>query len=405
MFGLAQRGTKTTPVRRPEIQENSPNDAFTEIVFSQDGSLNRYPHSGWARAEEGGSWTCATEADFFVPSIAAPTLAVAVNLECCPFLHDQRQERMVDVLIGGAKAATLRLSRAAVEHHQVTAICGGAEQWLHVRLIPHEPERPIDFRVSPDARQLGIFVTRASVGIKPITNINLNRIHDTDFLSFLQFTKKDPVILDVGANIGQTITTFKELFPNCVVHSYEVNPLLLRTLKRTASAYRGTKVHAFGLSDQNGEVELSIPYLDGVLYDQEASIEPDHFQTDVITTGRFAERGGKLEIKKATAKVCIGDELNLSPDIIKIDVEGSESRVVAGLVKTIERFRPTLVIENGDYWRVAEILEKRLGYEPLQYDLGLGLSPLRHARTNTIYVHPDNPMFSAGAIKSSIRAD
>ncbi len=51
----------------------------------------------------------------------------------------------------------------------------------------------------------------------------------------------------------------------------------------------------------------------------------------------------------ATMKVMPGDDLladhRFVPDMIKIDVEGFEQRVLAGLTNTLDRFRPDLHIE------------------------------------------------------------
>jgi len=33
--------------------------------------------------------------------------------------------------------------------------------------------------------------------------------------------KKRPIIFDVGANIGQSIISFKKNFPNSIIHSFE----------------------------------------------------------------------------------------------------------------------------------------------------------------------------------------
>ncbi len=41
------------------------------------------------------------------------------------------------------------------------------------------------------------------------------------------------------------------------------------------------------------------------------------------------------------------DELNLVVDVVKIDVEGLEDLVVAGLEKTIERCRPAFMVEHN----------------------------------------------------------
>lgn len=56
----------------------------------------------------------------------------------------------------------------------------------------------------------------------------------------------------------------------------------------------------------------------------------------------------------AMMKVMPGDDLladhRFAPDMIKIDVEGFEQRVLAGLTNTLDRFRPDLHIEVHGPW-------------------------------------------------------
>jgi FkbM family methyltransferase len=234
-------------------------------------------------------------------------------------------------------------------------------------------------------------MVRAQVIIRPRPEIDLGRVHDTDYLAFARFPKTNPVILDIGANSGQSITSFKEIFPQSTVHSFEINSLLSQALADTASKFSGVHLYHFGLSDENAELALRIPYVNGLAYEQEASIEPDHFENDHITTARFAKRGGTLDVRRTPVNVRIGDELDMAPDIIKIDVEGAEGRVVEGLQKTIARFRPMLIIENGDHARVTDILEGRLGYKAFRFEVDTdSLIPFSGVGVNTIYIHSDN---------------
>jgi hypothetical protein len=53
-------------------------------------------------------------------------------------------------------------------------------------------------------------------------------------------------------------------------------------------------------------------------------------------------------------KVVAGDDLladqRFAPDMIKIDVEGFEQRVLTGLIRTLDRFRPDLHVEVHGPW-------------------------------------------------------
>lgn len=57
----------------------------------------------------------------------------------------------------------------------------------------------------------------------------------------------------------------------------------------------------------------------------------------------------------------------LTPDVIKIDVEGAEGMVLRGAAEILRRFRPILVISTHPYWLPAsesadELFEVLAGY-------------------------------------------
>jgi hypothetical protein len=56
----------------------------------------------------------------------------------------------------------------------------------------------------------------------------------------------------------------------------------------------------------------------------------------------------KLKVEHVSVVAKRLDSLNLRPDIIKIDVEGSESRVIQGGLATIEACRPIIMAESLD---------------------------------------------------------
>ena len=54
----------------------------------------------------------------------------------------------------------------------------------------------------------------AGLEIKRKKNLNFDEIYK-------KYIKKNPVIIDVGANEGQSIKRFDLIFNNCVIHSFE----------------------------------------------------------------------------------------------------------------------------------------------------------------------------------------
>ncbi len=70
----------------------------------------------------------------------------------------------------------------------------------------------------------------------------------------------------------------------------------------------------------------------------------------------------KLKQKSFNAK-CISideyvEENNLKPDFIKIDAENSEYKILIGMKRTIERFRPIISLEVGDMG-IKDVVESK----------------------------------------------
>jgi hypothetical protein len=74
-----------------------------------------------------------------------------------------------------------------------------------------------------------------------------------------------------------------------------------------------------------------------------------------------AEQGNKIETTDIDSFVF---ENNVNPGIIKMDIEGAESEALEGALKTINKFRPVLLISIyhslNDFFEIKPVLEKKL---------------------------------------------
>lgn len=59
------------------------------------------------------------------------------------------------------------------------------------------------------------------------------------------------------------------------------------------------------------------------------------------------------------------DNLNLKPDLIKLDIEGCEYKALLGAIKTIKKFRPIIYIENPS--KVVDYFFYSLNYKKFHY--------------------------------------
>lgn len=166
----------------------------------------------------------------------------------------------------------------------------------------------------------------------------------------------ESVVLDVGANIGNHALF---LARRCsAVHCFEPNPRALERLKKNIALNHATNiaVHEFGLGDKNETARFY-----------------DNISGNLGASG-FAKADGKsrvLELPLRSADEAIS-ELGLHRvDLIKMDVEGMEERVLSALHQTLHAHHPLLSFEfHGDtksqldFERIRELLSGYRIFEP-----------------------------------------
>lgn len=146
------------------------------------------------------------------------------------------------------------------------------------------------------------------------------------------------VVLDIGANIGWfSLVAAKHIGSHGVVHAFEPRPVTSRMLHRTVADNRLQDiihVWEYALDDQSSELELTW---------QTGTDNPggSHLNPTVEANGL----GYDKDVAKVTG--CRLDDLlpDVAPDVVKIDVEGAEPRVIAGARRALARKRPVVLSE------------------------------------------------------------
>ena len=218
------------------------------------------------------------------------------------------------------------------------------------------------------------------------------KVHENDFLFFRNIKIQRPIIVDIGANAGQSVVSFKLVMPNARIISFEPNSLyhpVLEYLQRSIFTPQDFIYFILGAGDTENKLDLIIPVIDKKPYFQEASIDVTQFEKSWVKD-RFAAYGDTLEFKKIKMHMVTLDQFNLTPDIIKIDAEGSELSVLKGMIKTIRSCYPMFLIENNDWHNVTSYL-KNLGYEVYKYDeLQDNLGSIEGATNNCFYLRHEH---------------
>lgn len=150
--------------------------------------------------------------------------------------------------------------------------------------------------------------------------LNENQYDYLCIQSAKKIIKQDTCVLfDVGTNIGNYISLFKENFNNIKVYGFEPNPDIFYIAKQKFENDPNVEINNFGLNDEDCEATLHFPENLTVLA---SMFQRKHFSNFT-------------NIKKISAKFTTLDNFCLKNnvdriDYLKVDTEGNELSVLNG---------------------------------------------------------------------------
>tara|TARA_R110000868_G_scaffold132381_8_gene343345 strand:+ start:21745 stop:22566 length:822 start_codon:yes stop_codon:yes gene_type:complete len=177
----------------------------------------------------------------------------------------------------------------------------------------------------------------------------------------LELAKDSKCFVDIGANVGYFSMMLSQVYPNLEVHCFEPMPRNIQALKLNKETNKNNiNIHEVCLSDENTEVEFAIPPEGECGWGRIAQGElVKNFENRIKVPARTLDQMLSQEVFKSP------------PDLIKIDVEGNEMRVLKGAAQLLSKHSPTICIEINEECLVdnqttgAEIFNylKNLGYQ------------------------------------------
>ena len=211
-------------------------------------------------------------------------------------------------------------------------------------------------------------------------------VHDPDWLAFKRLRVGDRIILDVGANRGLSIESFRIALPGRPIVAFEPNPRLAGKLEQEYGSSDNVRIEPVALSDAPGAAKLYLPRYRNYVFDSLASMEraeamewlgSDNFK------GFDARRLTCLEMDITTRTL---DTYGLAPSVIKLDTQGSEEKVLCGGLQTIASTRPIILLE-GATPSIRELL-MQFNYRAYVFDNG-ELIPDRMDARNVFFLTPE----------------
>jgi len=164
--------------------------------------------------------------------------------------------------------------------------------------------------------------------------------------AFIKYVLPGNTVFDIGAHAG-----FHSVFCGLLVgakgrvFAFEPNPISRNSLEGQIRMNRTLRLDAvpYALSDTVGLADLDAT---------------QGTQSRITPTGR-----SKVEMKTLDSLVPL--ELPI-PDVIKIDVEGEEEKVLRGSLKTLSKFRPIILCDYNDERTISSLSRILL---PLDYEI------------------------------------
>ena len=163
----------------------------------------------------------------------------------------------------------------------------------------------------------------------------------------LEHCQTRSLVLDIGDNVGLFAARFSEHFQQVVC--FEPTTVVYDCLRLNCASLANVCIHKVGLGQHDGTADIAIPRSSRNCgaYSMVDFTSLDH------------------DVLRETVPVMKLDHFGLSPDLIKMDVQGFEPYVLQGALHTLNRSAPVLMLEvegPAQKHHIGRIL-RPLGYE------------------------------------------
>ncbi len=157
-----------------------------------------------------------------------------------------------------------------------------------------------------------------------IVRLNPNQIGKDPLMDMGRFLHIDhPVVFDVGANVGQSIRTFRDRFPTSTIYSFEPSPTTFQTLKQQTSGLENVHLWNCALGSSSGQNVL----LENSESDMSSFLPLSEFGWGTVTNETLVE-------VTTIDQFCRNQDIE-QIDILKSDTQGFDLEVFKGAERTI----------------------------------------------------------------------
>lgn len=153
-------------------------------------------------------------------------------------------------------------------------------------------------------------------------------------MKLLRYIGLQGPMIDVGANTGDYSAVMEDVVGAENLYLFEPLPELYKHLRKR---FRKSHVFNHAISSEDGSAVMRVPYINGKRYNTRATLNT-HIED--------RETGCDMIEIKLSPLDSVVDQIGLkSIGFIKVDVEGHELGVIEGACRTLEKFKPLILIE------------------------------------------------------------
>lgn len=207
-----------------------------------------------------------------------------------------------------------------------------------------------------------------AIGLSLVTRLNFLLPHESDYWGFRKLAKNRPdgLFLDLGANQGHSAKGFNKVVSGWKLFSVEANPAHIFSLTKLKNSLINFDFKIAAIDSEGGkELSFFIPYYGKIALHSSAATTLNEAKKGVKAS--FHRQEKHVHYVQGKVKSVTIDELNLAPNIIKLDIQGKELEAFDGGRETLDKYSPDLLVEVlFNHLAVISKLAK-LGYSPYAY--------------------------------------
>lgn len=180
-----------------------------------------------------------------------------------------------------------------------------------------------------------------------------------DDIHKIKINIESPIIFDVGANQGQSIRRFKKIFPKSIIHAFEPIKEEFDKLQNEFKSDSNIFLNNCALGDSLGKNKFNIMASTG--HSSFFKIRPNTEWLKIRSKEFGAAENGYIkkvvDVKINTINNYCNNNNILKIDILKLDTQGFEEKILAGASEIIPRIK---LIETELMF--DDVYEKRLNF-------------------------------------------